>query len=199
MIYFGTKKIYDLSSYKGIKYFRQAFLLFAVAYFFRFLIEFVDVYFRVDRILDIYPMILGNFAVFVFMYLSSISIFYLIYSVSWKKSKTESKRIYLFHAIAIIIAFMSILFKNEIFYFGLNILLLIYAAFVIYLASRNQNYKSKKNNFYVAYILLLFFWILNVFNIFIPTFFDSLKLFIDLTSLCIFLVILYKVLKKSGD
>lgn len=26
MIYFGTKELYELSSYKGIKYFRQAFL-----------------------------------------------------------------------------------------------------------------------------------------------------------------------------
>ena len=30
MIYFGTREIYNLSSYKGIKYFRQAFLLFAI-------------------------------------------------------------------------------------------------------------------------------------------------------------------------
>lgn len=199
MIYFGTKKIYDLSSYKGIKYFRQAFLLFAIAYFFRFLIEFAVVYFNISEIFEVYPLILGYFAVFVFMYLSSISIFYLIYSVSWKKWKEKSRMIYLFHTIAILIALTSILFRNQIFYLGLNIILLIYAAIVIYFASHNQNYKSRKNNFYLIYILLLIFWILNVLNIFIPIFLDSLKLIIYLASICIFLVILYKVLKKSGD
>ena len=199
MIYFGTKEIYDLSSYKGIKYFRQAFLLFAIAYLFRFFIEFVVVYFNTNGIFEVYPILLAYLAVFIFMYLSSISIFYLIYSVSWKKWKAKSTIIYLFHTVAIIIALASVIFRNEIFYAGLNIILLIYAAFVIYFASRNQDYKSKKNTFYLAYILLLFFWVLNVLNIFIPTFFDSLKLVVYLTSLCIFLVILYKVLKKSGD
>ena len=31
MVYFGTKELYELSSYKGIKYFRQAFLFFAIS------------------------------------------------------------------------------------------------------------------------------------------------------------------------
>ena len=39
LVYFGTKEIYELSSHKGIKYFREAFLFFAIAYFFRFLIK----------------------------------------------------------------------------------------------------------------------------------------------------------------
>ena len=94
MIYFGTKEIYDLSSYKGIKYFRQAFLFFAIAYFFRFLIEFVVISFNTNEIFEIYPIVLGYFALFIFMYLSSISIFYLIYSISWKKWKDKSKMIY---------------------------------------------------------------------------------------------------------
>ncbi|MFZ1970685.1 MAG: hypothetical protein WAU65_00685 [Candidatus Nanoarchaeia archaeon] len=198
MIYFGTKKIYELSSYKGIKYFRQAFLLFAIAYFFRFLIEFVVISFNTNEIFEISPIAVGYFAVFIFMYLSSISIFYLIYSISWKKLKSKSMILYLFHIISIIIALVSVIFRNQIFYIGLNIILLIYATFVIYFASRRQD-KSKRNSFYFAYILLLIFWVLNVLNIFVPVFFDSLKLFIYLTSLCIFLVILYKVLKKSGD
>ena len=196
MIYFGTKKIYDLSSYKGIKYFRQAFLLFAIAYFFRFLIEFTVAYLNINEIFNLYPLVLGYIAIFIFMYLSSISIFYLIYSVSWKKWKAKST-LYIFHAIAVIVALASIIFMDEIFYIGLNIILLIYAAFAIYFSRKNQ--KSKKNNFYIVYILLLIFWILNALTIFIPAFFDSLKLSVYLASSCIFLIILYKVLKKSGD
>ena len=41
MVYFGTKELYELSSYKGIKYFREAFLFFAIAYAFRSVIKFI--------------------------------------------------------------------------------------------------------------------------------------------------------------
>ena len=53
MIYYSTKEMYELSSYKGIKYFRQAFLLFAIAYFFKSFIKILLVYFGTSRILDI--------------------------------------------------------------------------------------------------------------------------------------------------
>ena len=39
IIYFSTREMYELSSYKGLKYFRLAFLFFAVAYFFRSFIQ----------------------------------------------------------------------------------------------------------------------------------------------------------------
>jgi hypothetical protein len=199
MVYFGTKELYDLSSYKGIKYFRQAFLFFAIAYLFRFIIEFIVVSFNLHEILEIYPLIFGYFALFIFMYLSSISIFYLIYSMSWKKLKDKSKMIYLFHIIAIIIALASIFFRNQIFYIGLNVLLLISAIIMVGIASYNQKHKLKKNNLLMIYLLLFIFFILNVFNILVPIFLESLKLIVYLTSLGIFLAILYKVLKKSGD
>src|SRR5271157_3434978 len=198
MIYFGTKELYDLSSYKGIKYFRQAFLFFAIAYLFRFIIEFTVVSVN-HGILEVYPLIFGYFALFFFMYLSSISIFYLIYSMSWKKFKDRSKKPYLFHAIAIIIALASIFFNNQIFYIGLNVLLLVSAIIMVGVASYNQKHKSTKNNLLMIYLLLFIFFILNVFNILVPIFLESLKLVVYLISLGIFLAILYKVLKKSGD
>lgn len=199
MIYFGTKELYDLTSYKGIKYFRQAFLFFAIAYFFRFIIQFIVMSFNLQEILEIYPLALGYFALFIFMYLSSISIFYLIYSMSWKKFKEKSRMPFVFHIIAIIIALASIFFHNEIFYIGLNILLLVSAIILVGIASYNQKHKPKKNNLLTTYLLLFIFFILNVFNILVPIFLESLKLVIYLVSLGIFLTILYKVLKKSGD
>lgn len=200
MIYFGTKELYDLSSYKGIKYFRQAFLFFAIAYFCRFIIQFIVMSFNIHEILEIYPLSLGYLALFVFMYLSSISIFYLIYSMSWKKFKDKSKTPFVFHSIAILIALASIFFRNEIFYIGLNVVLLVSAVILVAIASYNQKHKlKKKDNLLMTYLLLFIFFILNVFNILVPIFLESLKLVIYLVSLGIFLTILYKVLKKSGD
>ena len=51
MVYYATKEMYELSSYKGIKYFRQAFLFFAIAYFFRYFIQFFLVFFNIKDIL----------------------------------------------------------------------------------------------------------------------------------------------------
>lgn len=199
MIYFGTKELYDLSSYKGIKYFRQAFLFFAIAYLFRFILQFVVTSFNLQGILEIFPLIFGYFALFVFMYLSSISIFYLIYSMSWKKFKDKSKMLYIFHIIAIIIALASIFFRNQIFYIGLNVLLLVSAIIMVGITSYHQKHKARKNNLLMTYLFLFIFFILNVFNILVPIFMESLKLIVYIISLGIFLAILYKVLKKSGD
>ena len=201
MIYFGTKEIYSLTSYRGIKYFRQAFLFFGIAYLCRFFIEFVILSFNVRRIIEVstYPVVLGYIALFAFMYLSSISIFYLIYSVLWKKFKDKPKSIYIFHAVAIFIALASIFFNNQLFYMGLNVLLLLSAIILISLSFYNQRHKTKKNSLLLIYLLLFIFFILNVFNILVPVFMESLKLLVYLVSLGIFLVILYKVLKKSGD
>ncbi len=199
MIYFGTRELYRLSSYKGLKYFRLAFLFFAVAYFFRLAIEFMVATFNVEEIFEIYPLIISYVSLLVFIYFSSMSIFYLIYSVLWKNLKNNSKIIYLFHAIAISMAFSTIAFNNVIFYLGLNLVLFVFAGVFIYLSSHSPKFKSRKNRFDKVYILLLVFFILNIINILVPKFLEALKILLYLALLSIFFIILYKVLKKSGD
>ena len=199
MIYFGTRELYNLSSYKGLKYFRLAFLFFGIAYFFRLAIEFVVTSFNVKEIFETFPLLIGYAALFIFIYFSSMSIFYLIYSVLWKNLKKNSKIIYIFHAIAITIAAATIVFNQPIFYLGLNVLLFISAGISIYLSSHNPKFRSKKNRFDKVYILLLVFFVLNIISILVPVFFETLKLLLYLASLSIFFIVLYRVLKKSGD
>jgi len=204
MIYFGTKELYELSSHKGIKYFRQAFLFFAIAYFFRSFIKFILVYFSVNRILDISPRIfaplLSQVTLLLFMYFSSMAIFYLLYSVMWKKWNGSSKKIYLFHLLAFIISASIILSRNALIYLGVNILLFIIVLFVVYTSYQNTKKKPKghKHNLYVIYLLLSFFLILNIIDILIPEFLQIFQLFIYIASIIIFLMMLYKVLKKTG-
>lgn len=199
MVYFGTREIYELSSYKGLKYFRLAFLFFAIAYFFRLLIELSVASFNVHEIVEIVPILWRYFALFAFMYFSSISIFYLIYGVLWKNLKKNSRIVYIFHAIALVIAAATIVFNNSWFYLGLNILLFVSAGISIYLSSYNPKFKSRRNHFQGLYILLLIFLTLNIINILVPIFLEVVKLFLYLISLSLFFVILYRVLKKSGD
>ena len=199
MIYFGTKELYELSSYKGIKYFRQAFLFFALAYFFRSFIKFVMSYFNIIEIFKIYPrFFFGEFTLFVFMYFSSMAIFCLLYSIMYKKWDGGNK-IYLFHALAAIIALIMVLFKYQIVYLALNLILLLFIILVVVLSHRESVIKGKKSKLYVIYILLLAFWILNILDILIPDFFQGFKLLIYFASSGIFLAILYKVIKKIGN
>jgi len=205
MIYFGTKEIYELSSYKGIKYFRQAFLFFAIAYFFRSFIKFILVYFSANRILDISPRIftplLGQITLFLFMYFSSMAIFYLLYSVMWKKWNGNSKKIYFSHLFAFIISLLIILSRNALIYLGVNFLLFFIVLFIVFISYKNTKKKTKgyKHDLYAIYLLLSFFWILNIIDILIPEFLQTFQIFIYIASLIIFLMMLYKVLKKVGS
>jgi hypothetical protein len=199
MIYYGTKELYELSSYKGIKYFRQAFLFFAIAYFFRSFIKFVLLYFNVREIREFSPMIFGNLTLFIFMYFSSLAIFYLLYSVMWKKWNGNSNKIYIFHGLALIISLISVYYRNSLIYLGLNILLFCFVIFSVYTSYKNSKTKFKGHSLYAIYVLLLLFWILNIVDILIPDFFQTFQLFLYLASSGIFLLILYKVIKKIGS
>jgi hypothetical protein len=199
MIYFGTRELYELSSHKGIKYFRQAFLFFAIAYFFRSFIKFIVIYFEMNGILEFSPATFGIFGMltlFLFMYFSSMAIFYILYSVIWKE--LGSNKIFIFHAIAFVLSFVIILSRSPFLNLSLNILLLIIVIFVVYISYRNA--KNKRGyNLYKIYLFLLFFWVLNIVDTIIPKFFQGLQLFIYLASSWIFLLILYKVIKRVGS
>jgi hypothetical protein len=199
MIYIGTRELYMLSSYKGIKYFRQAFLFFALAYFFRSFIKFALIYFDVGQIMDFSPRVFGPVTLFIFMYFSSMAIFYLLYSVMWKRLEGKFKKIYLFHLLAIIISSVSILSRSPIVNFGLNLFLLLFVILIVYTAYINTKNKTKGYNLYTIYILLTVFWILNIIDILMPKFLSTFQLIIYLTSSGIFLLILYKVLRKTGN
>jgi hypothetical protein len=199
MIYFGTKELYELSSHNGIKYFRKSFLFFALAYFFRSFIKFFLVYFNLGRVLDLqfkfFHLGLGKITLFTFMYFSSMAIFYLLYSVINRLNKNSEKLI-IFHLLALIIAILSVIFRDPTIYLSLNIFLFFFVVLITYISYKNPKKKSKKENIYIIYFLLLSFWILNILDILIPNFLQTFQLFIYLASSGVFLSILYKVLTK---
>ncbi|MCK9568153.1 hypothetical protein M0R72_04340 [Candidatus Pacearchaeota archaeon] len=199
MVFFGTKQIYELSSHKGIKYFRIAFLLFAAAYFFRYFIKFFLIFFNVSSIHDLSFWLLdptGKLTTFAFMYLSSISVFYLLYSVMWKKWG-NNKKIYLVHVAAILISLISIMSRDGTYLLFVNLFLFVIVSIIFYIAHKNS--KKKKHTFYFVYMLLVFFWFLNILDVLIPSFFQGVQLIIYLCSISIFLTILYRVIKRAGD
>lgn len=198
MVYYATKEMYELSSYKGIKYFRQAFLFFAVAYFLRYFIQFCLLLFGTGEILDMSPRSFGKISIFLFLYFSSMAIFYLMYSVMWKKWSHSKIKVYLFNFISLIIALIGILFGGKDIFFLLNSILLIIVLFSLFISFKDSKNKKGKS-LYIIYLLLSVFWILNIIDILIPRFLQVYKIIIYLVSILLFMVILYKVLRKIGD
>jgi len=200
MIYFGTKELYELSSYKGIKYLRKSFLFFAVAYFFRSFIKIFFIIMSPPRIMNYSPVLFQFISLFIFIYFSSMAVFYLVYSMMWKKWKNHSNRIYIFHILALAASSVSIFFNSAKIYLMINVIIFVFITIMIYSAYHNSEKHSKKKlNLYAIYILLFIFWILNVLEILIPELLRTFQLIVYLASLGIFLSILYKVLKKSGS
>jgi hypothetical protein len=199
MIYYATKDMYEISAYKGIKYFRQAFLFSAVAYFFRYSIKFFLIFFDIKGIMEISPQFVGLISLFVFLYSSSMAIFYLLYSIMWKKWNHSKLIAYLLNGVALAIALIVTVFGQVGTYLILNAGILVFAIIILLIAYADYKNKPKKNNLFIIYLLLFVFWVLNVAEILIPTFLQLYQLIIYLASISIFMIILYKVLKKVGN
>ena len=197
MIYFGTKELYEISSHKGIKYFRLTFLFFAFAYFSRSFIKLILSYFNAPGLNTISPNLLhpmvGTISLLLFIYFSIIAIFYLLYSIMWKKFGESKSKTYLLHIISFLLAFAIVFFRNLNLYLAINIFLFLIVLLVIIFSQKS----SHKHGLYTSYLLLSFFWILNILEMLIPMFLVSYKLLIYLISSGIFMLISYKVLKRT--
>ena len=196
MIYFGTKELYELSSHKGIKYFRISFLFFAIAFFFRSSVKFLLMFIDIPRSIVFSPIFFGTITLFFFIYASSMAIFYLLYSLIWRRWKFGKTGIIILHALAIIISFVSVFSRNVLIIFLLQFVMFLFVAIFGY-SVHNKNRKNK-NQIYFAYLLLFLFWILNILDILIPDFVVISKLAIYISSLGLFLFITYKVLRTIG-
>ena len=194
MIYFGTKELDKLSGHRGIKYFRFAFLFFAIAYFFRSFIKFLIGILDMDDILIILPSNAGFLFLFLFIFFSSLALLFLIYSIKWKDWDKKINGFYLLPIVAFALAVFAVIFNHPLIYLLINIILLIFSLITLYFSKKSK----KKNSLYVVYALLFVFWILNILDLLVPRILQYFQLLIYLISSFIFLLILYKVIKNVG-
>jgi len=197
IIYFGTKELYELSNYKGIKYFRLSFLFFAIAYFFRSFVKFLVVFLDAPEIIRLSQLGLGAVSLFFLMYASSIAIFYLLLSVNWKKWDGKSKE-WIFHILALIIAVISLLVRQGIIILGIYLVLFVFISIATIISYKQARERRKGSHLHGIYVLLFIFWILNIMDILTPNLFQSFHLLIYFASISVFLAILYKVIRKLG-
>ena len=191
LVYFKTRDIYNLTKYRGIKFFRYAFLYFGLAYAARFLLHLIQLGmiafdFIVPRRM-FFPLMIIPVG-----YLSTMAIFYLTYSTVWKKIKYKYFLTFS-NLAAILVSAAAFISRSHVILSMLQLLLLAFALILSFI-----NHKKAKKRFSVRalYFLLTIFWLLNLFAIeprrFLPF---ELKIGFQIISIFVFIVISHKVMK----
>jgi len=194
MIYFKTKESYDLTKYKGIRYFRDAFLFFALSYVMRFLFSILMFSsFAFDFILP--RAALGPLFILPLGYFSTMGIFYLIFSSIWKKFNNKTMLI-IGHTIAIILSVASFLTRSHMMLLLLQSIFLVMAVILNVLAHKGQ---KKLSGTRVLYALVSVLWLINLWvidrGVGRMPFSPALELFFHIMLLLVFVIIYHKVSK----
>ena len=155
LMYGKTKESYELTRHKGIGYFRNAFLLFGIAYAFRFVLRLM---FFSRRALDIIPPDFGvPFFVFAVGYVSTLALVYLLLSTVWKQVSNKLV-LGIGHAVALGLGIASFLRHSHIIVVYVQCLLL-FAAVVLSIRVHAKGKKSQK----VLYVLVAVMWLISLF------------------------------------
>jgi len=198
LVFFSTKKMYNVSKYPGIKYFRLSFLFFAITYFFKSFISFLFLVFEMHEMIEFSGLFLGILILLFFMYSSTMAIFYLLYSVVWKNFKEKRFTLLLIHILVLVISAWSILVNEVRILLGFQVFIFLFIAVYNYRCFKKFKNLKKPGQLHAIYLFLFVFWMLNLADLLISGFDPIVEILISIVSIGIFLTILYKVVKNVG-
>ncbi len=195
LIYFKTKETYSLTKHLGIKYFRNAFLFFGLSYALRLV-------FSIARFSGMVfnwhffspgpsPILLLTMS-----YLSTIGIFYLLFSSVGKRLRERMDNKYLIafsHVIAFVLAAGTFVTRShEILLYIQSLLLLVVLVFSFVTHKKQKKISPIK----VLYILISVFWLINLWAIAPGWMFPfEVKILFQMISAVVFVVMYFRVSK----
>ncbi len=192
LIYFRTRESYELTKYKGIMYFRDAFLFFGLSYAMRFLFGIVFLSriafdFMLPRAV-IMPLLMLPMG-----YFSTVGIFYLIFGLVWKGF--DNKRLLILgHGIAILLSALTFFTMSHLILFYLQFALLAVAVMFGFALRREEERKASQIK--VLYLLVAALWLVNLMITGRRRLFPfGLELFFEAVSLAVFAYICHKITK----
>ncbi|MBO8182603.1 MAG: hypothetical protein H0Z28_07400 [Archaeoglobus sp.] len=167
LIYFKTKEIYDLSKYKGIYHFRNAFLFLSLAYLVRFFIASLAFSIQLfDSRIEVSPnewLMVRSLILFI-SYFSFMAIFSLACSLLWRKLESGIlQHDVVLHAIALGLSSFIFLTRSYCLFILFHI-----ASLPILILTAVINYRSSEkrgpfiSQIYIIYFLLFAFWVVNI-------------------------------------
>lgn len=190
LIYFKTKELYELSKHKGIQYFRQTFLFFSLAYFFRLLFHLSQVY---TIYFDIYfPREIHPFFLIIAGYLSTIAIIYLIHSIVHKHINYKYMTI-TSHIVAIVISVLAYTTRSPQILATVQLILIVTTLLLAYFRKKHSKNFAK---LFTLYLLMCLGWTSSLISLGsrfrLPY---EIKVLSHIISIIIFIIVFVKVRK----
>jgi hypothetical protein len=195
VIVIKTDRFFRLSMHQGLRYFRNAFFFYGVAFIVRYLFGlFSDLDFELVYVVKI-----------IFEYFLVMAGFFLLYSLIWKRFESPSEesslfnaRIATFHVMALVIALFDVLWQTYYFMFASQIIIFLYASIIAFANLRKSKNKHGFQKFYfIAMILGLGAWTLNLLAALYFNWYSGLLIDIGVINIIFFLLFLYGVIRVT--
>jgi len=186
-----TDRLFRLSYHQGIRYFRNAFFFYGLAFIFRYL--FGVIYSPVMKI------------IFEFFIVSAG--FFLLYSLIWKRFEPSNKfahsslfnlRIFLFYCLTAILVFLDYIWASYCFMFVSQIILFGVASIISY-----KNYIKKKQSlsklYFLVLVLNLIDWLSNFIVAVFLEWYQPIVIGVYFLNIIIFFIFLYGVISATKN
>lgn len=192
-----SDRLFKLSSYSGIRYFRNAFFFFGIGFAIRYFLMPIFT----NSSLNPYSFIVSLF----FEFFLVMAGFFLLYSLMWKKIDSPSgphsslfnSKILIFYFFALIIVILDYFWLTLSFMFITQIAVFAIASIISFSNLVNKPGKNFPKFYFIAMVLALIAWILNAGAALYYDWNTSLVINVYILNALFFLLFLYGVIKAS--
>ena len=148
-------RLFKISDYQGIRYFRNAFFFFGLSIVARFILGPVQTTF---------PFIFGELTKLFFQFSVLVGTLFLVYSLIWKKIESQKKHhslfnlnALIFYLIALIVVGLESIFNNFLLFYIFEICFLL---IILIISLKNSLENKKRSSFLKTYVIAIFIWII---------------------------------------
>jgi len=196
VIVIKTDKFFKLSLHQGIRYFRNAFFFYGIAFIGRYIFGlFSDMNWQSALVIG-----------FLFEYFLIMAGFFLLYSLIYKKIESPKEqhltslmnsKIIVFHVMAIILAILDQIFKGYSFMFFSQMIIFACASYIAYKNFKKNSKKEFPKFYFLATIIGFVAWSLNFAVALYLHWNQGILINIGMMNIVFFLLFLYGVLKVT--
>ena len=199
IIVFKANKLFKLSLHEGIRYFRNAFFFFGMAFFFRYVIgwltfsEYIPLEYYILKDIFEFFLIMGGF--------------FLLYSLLWKKfdivkkhkSSLFNSKIAIFYLMTLILVIIDHIWYDYYLLFASQIILFMFTSAISYSNFIKSNRKNFLRLYFIAMFLGFIAWILNALASIYVGANNNVAIGIYLLNTIFFFLFLYGVIKVTRE
>jgi len=196
IIVYKSDKLFRLSLYQGIRYFRNAFLFYGLAFLVRYVIgtplfPMLDEYYLTINLLFEFFLVMAGF--------------FLCYSLVWKDFTKDIKTyplsswfnpgISIFYAMSLVIVYFDFFYKTRVFMFFSQIVLFFFVSLISHNNYKERGFRNRFLRFYfIAMVFSFIAWILNFLAALWLNWAISVLIDVYILNMIIFSLVLYGVI-----